>query len=78
MIRIDHLLGLYHYCVHSATAECAHDWILLLRRGWTRDLVYLRFALSYRDVEGLLAERGLDLIWSARHPMDPFRNMVEG
>jgi hypothetical protein len=35
------------------------NWILLLRGGWTRDLVYLRFALSYRDVEGLLADREL-------------------
>jgi transposase-like protein len=30
--------------------------------------LYLRFTLSYRDVEGLLAERGLDLSYETVRP----------
>ena len=41
--------------------------------------LYLRFTLSYRDVEDLLAERGLDLVLAstATHDSDCAREAIE-
>ena len=45
--------------------------------------LYLRFTLSYRDVEELLAERGLDISYecesaSARDPTWPTHQVIDG
>jgi hypothetical protein len=41
-------------------------------RSRRRTVFYLRFTLSYRDVEELLAERGLDIMASDIFEAKPF------
>jgi transposase-like protein len=46
--------------------------VILLAVGW-----YLRFSLSYRDVEELLAERGLHASWARRRTFLAWALLVE-
>jgi IS6 family transposase len=51
MFRVPAILGLFKWRQFEPE-------VILLAVGW-----YLRFSLSYRDVEELLAERGLHARW---------------
>jgi hypothetical protein len=49
-------LGRYGSCTLSRRSIQFEPEVILLAVGW-----YLRFSLSYRDVEELLAERGISV-----------------